>query len=77
LGYQTKHTNKSKLLNFLKIFIQHFESERQLKSSSIIREDRILLEQGNRESAQLAKEKLEELQRYDRKLREKYHKNHK
>jgi hypothetical protein len=48
-----------------------------LKSCSTIREDRILLEQGNKESAQLAKEKLEELQRHDRKLREKYLKSHK
>jgi hypothetical protein len=33
------------------------------------------LEQGKIEAAQLAKEKLEELQRNDRKLREKYHKS--
>jgi hypothetical protein len=49
----------------------------QLKSSSLIREDRVLLEQNKTPEAQISKEKLEELQRQDRKLREKFKKTHK
>lgn len=51
--------------------------EKQLPSSSLYREDRVLLEKGLIEQAQTAKEKLENIQRGDRKLREKYGKqNH-
>jgi hypothetical protein len=51
--------------------------ERQLPSSSLYREDRILLEKGDIEQAQVLKEKLEVIQRGDRKLREKFSKqNH-
>lgn len=46
--------------------------DRQLPSSSLYREDRILLEKKEIEQAQLAKEKLENIQRADRKLREKF-----
>ena len=46
--------------------------EKQLPSSSLYREDRVLLEKGLIEQAQSAKEKLENLQRGDRKLREKF-----
>jgi len=48
--------------------------EKQLPSSSIYREDRVLLEKGDIEKAQLVKEKLENIQRGDRKLREKFSK---
>ena len=46
--------------------------EKQIPSSSNYREDRILLEKGLKVEAQSAKEKLENIQRYDRKLREKF-----
>lgn len=45
-----------------------------LPSSSIFREDRILLEEGKLDEAQIVKEKIENIQRADRKLREKYKK---
>lgn len=48
--------------------------EKQLPSSSLYREDRINLEKGLKEEAQLSKEKLENIQRGDRKLREKFSK---
>jgi len=54
--------------------IKSMEVHQQIPSSSSLREDRILLEQKKLEQAQAAKEKLEELQRYDRKLREKFNK---
>lgn len=51
--------------------------DKQIPSSSNFREDRILLEKGLMDAAQVAKEKLENIQRHDRKLREKYSKkNH-
>ena len=51
--------------------------EKQIPSSSNYREDRILLEKGLKVEAQSAKEKLENIQRHDRKLREKFSKkNH-
>lgn len=53
---------------------QSLNLERQLPSSSIYREDRILLEKGDILQAQVSKEKLENIQRGDRKLREKYSK---
>jgi hypothetical protein len=45
---------------------------KQLPSSSLYREDRVKLENGQKEIAQLCKEKLENIQRGDRKLREKF-----
>jgi len=57
--------------------IKGIELEKQLPSSSYYREDRVLLEQKNMEQAQRAKERLEDLQRADRKIREKYNKTHK
>jgi len=48
--------------------------EKQLPSSSLYREDRVKLEKGLKEEAQLSKEKLENIQRGDRKLREKFSK---
>ena len=53
------------------------EVPKQLKSSSLTRDDRVLLEQNKTPEAQTAKEKLEDLQRQDRKLREKFKKTHK
>jgi len=46
--------------------------EKQLPSSSLYREDRILLEKGDIVQSQNSKEKLENIQRGDRKLREKF-----
>lgn len=43
-----------------------------LPSDSEVRKDLITLRQGNIEEAQVAKEELEELQRFDRKLRAKF-----
>lgn len=54
--------------------ISMIELEKNLPSSSIYREDRRLLEERSMEEAQIAKEKIENIQRNDRKLREKYHK---
>jgi len=53
------------------IDIKCYEHEVQLLSSSIYREDRLLLSQNLVEKAQIAKEKLENIQRADRKLRQK------
>ncbi len=50
--------------------------DNQIPSSSLYREDRILLERNEIKQAQILKEKLENIQRADRKLREKYSKNH-
>ena len=49
----------------------------QPPSSSLFREDRILLEQGKVEEGQVEKEKLEAIQRADRKLRENVKKSNK
>lgn len=57
--------------------VKRLEYESKLKSDSLKRDDRILLELGRTEEAQVAKEKLEELQRNDRKLREKFLKSKK
>jgi len=56
------------------IKIKNIEISGQLPSSSTFREDRILLEQRKMEQAQQTKEKLEDIQRGDRKLREKFNK---
>jgi len=53
------------------------EISKQLPSSSLYREDRILLEQRKMDPAQKAKERLEDFQRNDKKMREKFNKNHK
>ena len=53
--------------------IKIIEKCNNLPSSSLFRQDRILLEKGNLVEAQENKEKIENLQRYDRKLREEYH----
>ena len=42
----------------------------QLPSSSVFREDRVFLQEKKMDEAQVAKEKLENIQRNDRKLRE-------
>lgn len=52
--------------------ISLIELDKNLPSSSIYREDRILLEEENLEDGQVAKEKIENIQRNDRKLREKF-----
>jgi hypothetical protein len=52
--------------------ISIIELDQNLKSSSIYREDRILLEEDNLEEGQVTKEKIENIQRNDRKLREKF-----
>jgi hypothetical protein len=57
--------------------VKKLEFESNLNSESLKREDRILLELGRMDEAQKAKEKLEEIQRADRKLREKFQKSKK
>ena len=57
--------------------VKKLEFESNLDSESLKREDRILLELGRMDEAQKAKEKLEEIQRADRKLREKFQKSKK
>jgi len=52
--------------------ISIIEKEKNLPSSSILREDRLLLSENLIKEAQAAKEKLEILQRNDRKLRKEY-----
>ena len=54
--------------------IKILEIDKHLKSSSYFREDRKLLQEGNLAEAQIAKDKIEESQRQDRKLREAYEK---
>lgn len=54
--------------------ISIIETEHNLPSSSITRQDRIFLEEEKLEDAQAAKEIIENLQRHDRKLRKEYHK---
>lgn len=52
--------------------ISIIEINKNTPSSSVLREDRVLLEQEKLEEAQIAKEKIENLQRNDRKLRKKF-----
>lgn len=52
--------------------IKFIELDKNLPSSSLYREDRILLEKEILVEAQDVKEKIENQQRADRKLREKY-----
>jgi len=47
------------------------EPQKQLPSSALYREDRMFIEKNNVEEGQKAKERLEELQRHDKKLRQK------
>lgn len=58
-------------------YVNSYDLPNQLKSSSLLRDDRVKLAQTKLAEAQAAKEKLENLQRHDRKLRENYHKHHK
>jgi len=57
--------------------LQAFDIENQPKSSSIYRQDRILLEKNRVDEGQKEKEKIENLQREYRKLRESYKKQRK
>lgn len=57
--------------------IKEIEILNQLKSSSLYRQDRIFLKKGDMAKAQESKEVLENLQRNDRKLREKFNPNSK
>jgi hypothetical protein len=57
--------------------LKAYEVAKQPRSSSLFREDRICLEKGRLEEGQSEKERLEHLQRHDRKLREHYNKTHK
>lgn len=52
--------------------ISLIELEKNLPSSSLYREDRKLLEINQVEEAQISKDKIENIQRSDRKLRENY-----
>lgn len=54
--------------------IQIIEKSKNLPSSSLYREDRTLLEEGKIKESQTAKERIENLQRNDRKLRKEYKK---
>lgn len=54
--------------------ISVIELDKNLPSSSVYREDRKLLDEEKLEEAQIAKEKIENLQRKDRKLRQEYNK---
>ncbi len=54
--------------------MKSIDNPSQLPSSSIFREDRIYLEKQNLEKGQFYKDKLENLQRHDRKLRETHEK---
>ncbi len=55
--------------------LKAFDIANQPRSSSLFREDRIFLEVGRLEEGQREKERLEILQRADRKLRENYTKS--
>jgi len=57
--------------------MEAFEISNQPKSSSLFREDRVCLEKGRLELGQSEKERLEHLQRHDRKLREHHNKSQK
>jgi hypothetical protein len=52
------------------VYLKTYDNPNQRKSSSLYREDRIYLEKGEISKGQEQKERLENLQRYDRKLRE-------
>lgn len=56
------------------VYLKSFESPNQIPSSSLFREDRIYWEKQNLEKGQFHKDRLENLQRHDRKLREAYQK---
>jgi hypothetical protein len=57
------------------INVNAFDIARQPLSSSIFRQDRLCLEVGKIEEGQKEKERLENIQRTDRKLRENYMKS--
>lgn len=54
--------------------IKIIDLNKTLPSSSLYRKDRILLEEGKLAEGQIVKEEIENIQRADRKLREKYKK---
>jgi len=54
------------------IEIKSYEVDKQLRSSSIYREDKNLLGENKVEDAQKMKDKIEDAQRADRKLRQKF-----
>jgi len=56
------------------VYLKSFENPNQFPSSSLFKEDRIYLEKQNLEKGQEHKDRLENLQRHDRKLREIYQK---
>jgi hypothetical protein len=56
------------------VYLKNYENGNQFLSSSLFREDRIYLEKQNLVLGQIYKEKLENIQRHDRKLRESYEK---
>lgn len=58
-------------------YIKSYDVPNPSKSSSLLREDRVALAQANLVEAQKEKERLENLQRHDRKIRENYNKHHK
>jgi hypothetical protein len=57
------------------INLNAFDIAKQPASSSLFRPDRMFLEVGNIEDGQKEKERLENIQRADRKLRENYFKS--
>ena len=52
------------------IYLKNIENPNQINSSSLFREDRIYLEKGDIVKGQEQKDRLENIQRHDRKLRE-------
>ncbi len=56
------------------VYLKSYDNPNQITSSSLFREDRIYLEKQNIEKGQFHKERLENLQRHDKKLREAYQK---
>ncbi len=54
------------------VYLKHYENPNQIPSSSLFREDRIFLEKQIIEKGQMHKDRLENIQRSDRKLREAY-----
>lgn len=52
------------------VYLKEYDNPNQRASSSLYREDRIYLEKKNVKKGQENKERLENLQRHDRKLRE-------
>jgi hypothetical protein len=57
--------------------IKLIDVDHHIKSSSVLRDDRLYLKQGKLNEAQMAKEELENFQRQDKKLRDKFKKTSK